>query len=224
MQDPATHQQDYCILTAITQLIAQSTDSAIFRTGRCYKCNYRVFASRTQNTRLWIGAPSLLAFFTTMSSSLRNAPSTNEHKKMAAGSNYRNRSLSSLLHYFVGIKLQVETKMGQIYSGQLENADAHMNITLDEATLFCPATAEKNSPLKYNPQYAKDSTSRLPPQEPASQPNEKKTVVFPSIHIRGPTIRYLHFPDDLDLQGMIRLGMDRERAAAQKYKRGTRKS
>jgi len=162
-----------------------------------------------------------------MSSSLRNAPSTNEHKKTAAGNNYHNRSLSSLLHYFVGVKLQVETKTGRIYSiysGRLENADAHMNIALDEATLLWPATAEKNWTLKYNPQCAKDNTSRLPPQETASQSNEKKTTVFPSIHIRGQTKRHLHFPDDLDLQGMIRLGMDREWAAAQKCKRGIRKS
>ena len=94
-----------------------------------------------------------------MSSSLRNAPSTNEHKKTAVGGNYHNRSLSSLLHYFVGIKLQVETKTGRIYSGQLEHADAHMNIALDEGTLFWPATAEKNSLLKCKPQHAKDNTS-----------------------------------------------------------------
>jgi len=43
------------------------------------------------------------------------------------------------------------------------------------------------------------------------------------VHIRGSTIRYIHFPDDADLTGLIRSGIDRERAAANKYKRGLRK-
>lgn len=43
------------------------------------------------------------------------------------------------------------------------------------------------------------------------------------VHIRGSTIRYIHFPDNIDLTGVIRSGVDRERAAANKYKRGLRK-
>lgn len=44
------------------------------------------------------------------------------------------------------------------------------------------------------------------------------------VHIRGSNIRYIHFPDDCDLSLTIKSGMDRERAAANKYKRGLRKS
>ena len=40
------------------------------------------------------------------------------------------------------------------------------------------------------------------------------------VHIRGSTIRYIHFPNQTDLSGVIRSGIDREKAAANKYKRG----
>ena len=43
------------------------------------------------------------------------------------------------------------------------------------------------------------------------------------VHIRGPSIRYIHFTDDADLPGLVRSGIDRERAAANKYRRGIRK-
>jgi small nuclear ribonucleoprotein (snRNP)-like protein len=44
-----------------------------------------------------------------------------------------------------------------------------------------------------------------------------------NVHIRGSTIRYIHFPNQTDLSGVIRSGIDREKAAANKYKRGLRK-
>jgi small nuclear ribonucleoprotein (snRNP)-like protein len=43
------------------------------------------------------------------------------------------------------------------------------------------------------------------------------------VHIRGPTIRYVHFPDDADLSAYVRSGVDRERAARKKYTRVLRK-
>lgn len=43
------------------------------------------------------------------------------------------------------------------------------------------------------------------------------------VHIRGSTIRYIHFPDHTDLSGVIRGGIDKEKAATNKYKRGLRK-
>jgi small nuclear ribonucleoprotein (snRNP)-like protein len=52
-------------------------------------------------------------------------------------------------------------------------------------------------------------------------PNQKSRLAH--VHIRGSNIRYIHFPDDADLTGLIRSGVDRERAAANKYKRGLRK-
>jgi small nuclear ribonucleoprotein (snRNP)-like protein len=43
------------------------------------------------------------------------------------------------------------------------------------------------------------------------------------VHIRGATIRYIHFPDDADLPAFVRAGKDRERSAVNKYQRGIRK-
>lgn len=43
------------------------------------------------------------------------------------------------------------------------------------------------------------------------------------VHIRGATIRYVHFPDDADLAAFVRAGIDRERSAVSKYQRGIRK-
>lgn len=43
------------------------------------------------------------------------------------------------------------------------------------------------------------------------------------VQIRGSKIRYIHFLDHADLAVVVKQGMDRERSASQKYKRGIRK-
>jgi len=43
------------------------------------------------------------------------------------------------------------------------------------------------------------------------------------LHIRGSNIRYFHLPHEANVPALIRQGVDRERAAANKYKRGKRK-
>ena len=42
---------------------------------------------------------------------------------------------------------------------------------------------------------------------------------FDKVHIRGPLIRYIHFPPRADLARLIKDGTDRERRARDKYKR-----
>lgn len=118
-----------------------------------------------------------------------------EKNKAKAEGHYK--SLCSLLHYFVGVELAVEAKTGRIYEGTLSTADEYMNLTLDDAHI------RQNS-------------------LPKKQKQEVQPSLLTSVHIRGPTIRYIHFPDDLDLTAVIRAGTDRERAAAQKYSRGKR--
>lgn len=117
--------------------------------------------------------------------------------KKAKGKGIRHKSLCSFLHYFVGIDLAIETKTGRIYEGTLSTADEYMNLTLDNARL-------KSSSLPEN--QRRDSSNNF---------------LLTSVHIRGPTIRYIHF-DNLDLPAVIRLGIDRETSAAQKYSRGKR--
>lgn len=100
----------------------------------------------------------------------------------------RHKSLSSLLRFFEGTELTVETKKGKLFSGILSSSDEAMNLQLDDCTVS----------------------------------NQETRLL--QVHIRGSTIRYIHFPNHTDLSGVIRSGIDRERAAANKYKRGLRKS
>ena len=111
----------------------------------------------------------------------------------------QHKSLCSLLHYFIGVELSVELKTGRIYHGTLSTADEYMNLTLDDATTTTTTTTTTTN------------------KQPANT-----GPLLTSVHIRGPTIRYIHFPDDLDLTRVIRVGMDRERSATQKYRRGKR--
>jgi small nuclear ribonucleoprotein (snRNP)-like protein len=113
--------------------------------------------------------------------------------KDAVGKGRHHKTLCSLLHYFEGVELSVELKTGRIYRGTLANADDYMNLALDNAIQLEPPPSRNGDP-----------------------------AILLSCHIRGPNIRYIHFPDYLDLGRVIRMGKDRERAAAQKYKQGTR--
>lgn len=49
------------------------------------------------------------------------------------------------------------------------------------------------------------------------------TNVLSHVHIRGSSIRYIEFPDEVDLAAFIRSGIERERSAANKYLRGIRR-
>lgn len=124
--------------------------------------------------------------------------------KPKSGGGHPSKSLCSLLDYFVGVVLLVELKSGRSYEGTLTSASAYMDLQLDEATEFVPHKKRRVEDQKEEIQK-KDTAAHLT-----------------AVHIRGSTIRYIHFPDDLDLSGVIRVGMDRERAALQKYSRGKR--
>jgi small nuclear ribonucleoprotein (snRNP)-like protein len=112
----------------------------------------------------------------------------------------KQKSLGSLLPYFIGMELTIEQKTGRLYTGTLSAADDAMNLTLDDATL------------------ATHSGSRS-----SSSSGPLITPIFAIVHIRGSTIRYIHFPERVDLAVIIKQGMDRERSVAQKYKRGVRR-
>ena len=111
------------------------------------------------------------------------------------------KSLASLLRFFEGEELGVEIKTGRLYRGILSSSDDAMNVTLDDVKI--------QEPHHYKTHH----------QEQQQPP----TTTWTTAHIRGSTIRYIHFPDHLDLSATIKQGVDRERTAAQKYKRGIRK-
>ena len=110
-------------------------------------------------------------------------------------------NLATLLRYFVGIDLIVETKHGRSLKGSLVSAD-RMNIILK------------------NRQKETLTTSATTPTDT----NTGGTESFDWVHIRGPTIRYIVFGANIDLAGVIKAGKDRERAAGDKYRRGIRKA
>ena len=106
-------------------------------------------------------------------------------------------NLATILRYFEGIDLIVETKHGRSFRGALSSADQHMNLVL------------KRVDKKKQNQVTSSATD-----------DQQK---FDWIHIRGPTIRYIVFGANLNLAGVVKAGKDRERAASDKYRRGVRK-
>ena len=103
-------------------------------------------------------------------------------------------SLSSLLRYMEGMELIIELKTGRRYRGTLSSADDAMNLGLE------------------NPSEEGQETSQ----------NSDTNDMF-MMNIRGSNIRCIHFPDNADLKGTVSSGIERERAASNKYKRGKRK-
>ena len=113
----------------------------------------------------------------------------------------RESSLAQLFRHFVGLDLIVETKQGRSYRGRLREADQYMNIVLSKS--------EGNESPHQGPQPSGPGVDRQD---------------FTSLHIRGPSIRYIVFGAGVDLAACVRAGRDRERAAGDKYKRGLRKA
>lgn len=110
--------------------------------------------------------------------------------------------LAPLLRHFVGIDIIVETKQGRKFKGRLKEADAYMNLILS-----------RNNTLLTGETTDDDDDGAADDEE-----------TFNWIHIRGPIIRYIIFGANVDIQGVIRAGRDRERAAGDRYRRGVRKA
>jgi small nuclear ribonucleoprotein (snRNP)-like protein len=127
------------------------------------------------------------------------------HKKPHPSNNKHSQTtLGSLLRYFVGIELKVELKTGRVYQGTLESSSADNNdslsVTLSDATVFVTTTADS-------------AISNTEQQHHSSL-----------VTIRGSLVRFIQFPDDISLPATIQQGMEREKAARQKYQRPTRSS
>ena len=110
------------------------------------------------------------------------------------------RTLTPLLRYFVDLELRVELKSGKSYYGFLQEADDDMNLGLTSTS----------------------SSSRKDDDIATVNNSNENVFQYSKIHIRGSAIRYIHFPDHADLPALIKLGVDRQRAARDKYARGKR--
>jgi small nuclear ribonucleoprotein (snRNP)-like protein len=133
------------------------------------------------------------------------------------------QSLASLLHYFIGMELTVELKTGRMLQGRLSSSDDAMNVTLEDVmTSSAVRRATTTQHIRRRPEDASGSSSS--DTNTNTNTNNQLLNLLSMVHIRGSTIRYIHFPDDADLTVTIKQGMDRERSAAQKYQRGVRKA
>jgi small nuclear ribonucleoprotein (snRNP)-like protein len=120
---------------------------------------------------------------------------TNKRKDLSNSTN----TLGSLLKYMEGMEMIVELKTGKRLHGTLSSADNDMNLTLEQ-------TNDNALHQKGDEDHDLDQQIHLL-----------------TVHIRGSNIRCIQFPDNADLKGLISSGVERERAAANKYKRGKRK-
>jgi small nuclear ribonucleoprotein (snRNP)-like protein len=134
------------------------------------------------------------------------------------GNNKRaHQTLGSLLKYFEEMPLRVELKNGKIYGGVLETADANMALTLREAM-------EQRGRQPASPHHRhRQPHSPPPPSTSTTTTDRPPPQTFPLLQIRGSAIRYVHFPDEVDLAAVIQAGIDRARQAANRYQRGVRK-
>ena len=105
--------------------------------------------------------------------------------------------------HFVDLEIMVELKNGRIYRGELKDADDYMNLI-----------------LKNGSGSSQSRQTELSPDTENSGINDD--IYFNVIHVRGPSIRYVHFPDNADLPKLVKFGLDRVKAAKEKYKRGKR--
>jgi small nuclear ribonucleoprotein (snRNP)-like protein len=132
------------------------------------------------------------------------------------------QTLGSLLKHFEEMPLRVELKNGRIYAGVLDSADANMSLTLREAA---ETTGGRRRTRHHKHQQQSASTpTTTSSSSPSTTPNPHETIqTFPLLQIRGSSIRYIHFPDEVDLAGVVQAGIERARQAVHKYQRGVRK-
>ena len=142
------------------------------------------------------------------------------------------KSLASLLKYMEGMEMIVELKTGHRHRGILVSADEFMNLTLEGVvTTGSPSPQDHGTSSKRRrtePATAATTTTTTAttvttPEQLVDKDDDLFDTIYSCIDIRGPTIRYIQFPDNADLTSTIKSGVDRERAAAKKYNRGKRK-
>ena len=153
---------------------------------------------------------------------------TSNKKRKQPGSN--KASLSSLLRYMEGMELIVELKTGRRYRGTLSSADDAMDLILNNCTEVGKQTSSSSSSSSSQGEESTitASTTNNNNNNNNNSGNEETNILKISsldamMSIRGSNIRCIHFPDNADLKGTVASGIERERAASNKYKRGKRK-
>ena len=136
------------------------------------------------------------------------------------------KGMGSLLKFLRGTEMVVELKTGKRFRGVLEECDDFMNIELADAvdenllTEDCREGEDQQGDQYHQSDSAAQASTKSSQQD---GPKLLQIDIPATLSIRGPKIRYIQFPDNVDLNSTIIQGMDRERAARNKYKRGLRK-
>jgi small nuclear ribonucleoprotein (snRNP)-like protein len=105
-------------------------------------------------------------------------------------------TLAPLLRHLRGVVVTVELKNGRSLRGLLHETDSFMNLVL-----------------------RKEADGKGGGGTGDGNDDDDDDRPFDKVHIRGPLIRYIHFPPRADLARLIKDGTDRERRARDKYKR-----
>ena len=153
-------------------------------------------------------------------------PSTTTNNKNPKARTPPARGMGSLLKFLRGTEMVVELKTGKRFRGVLEECDDFMNIELADAvdenllTEDCREGEDQQGDQYHQSDSAAQASTKSSQQD---GPKLLQIDIPATLSIRGPKIRYIQFPDNVDLNSTIIQGMDRERAARNKYKRGLRK-
>jgi small nuclear ribonucleoprotein (snRNP)-like protein len=129
-----------------------------------------------------------------------------------------------------GYEVIVELKTGRRIRGILSSADDYMNLTLDDVQEATQTSGTPNSDITRPPKQASDLPQPVGASDHPTIPSQSEIAgdlaassILSSLNMRGPKIRYIHFPDNADLTAIVWSGVERERNAANKYKRTKRK-
>eukprot|EP01083_Nonionella_stella_P009709 27837_1 len=130
-------------------------------------------------------------------------------------------TLPSFLRHLSGVEVAVELKTGLSIRGTLVSADHFMNLVVAKSGGGDGGDDADHPRKKRRKRVGEGEDAK------GKEVDEDCEVVlfsdFDQVHVRGPLIRYVHFPDDLDIPAMVRAGQNRERAAVDRYRRGKRK-
>ena len=155
-----------------------------------------------------------------MNSGTTTTTTTNNNNNNKKRTTTKTSSLVSLLPYMEGMEIIVELKTGKMYRGILSSIDGNnMDIILENSyDIHNHHRNHRQHTTNHHDITTTTTTTTVQVQEEIPATSTTTTC------IRGPKIRYIHFPEDVvDLNGVIRTGMDRERSAKNMYKRGKRK-
>merc|ERR1712008_164890 len=103
-----------------------------------------------------------------------------------------------------GYEVIVELKTGKRHQGHLASADDNMNLMLEEEQ-------QQHQEQEQQGEKAKQECT-----------HECIVPLLTTRNIRGPKIRYVHFPDNANLSGLVRSGRERERNASKRYQKTKR--